>query len=106
MHEKVPSCNGMLNKVAANANMWLPQERKRLIAIGTKKPFKNLRYPNNKPVRVKIIIDIGTKVDTPDYVQKRLNGAYRDKPIVTWGRDCNEQYSDSYLYQKYIKGSS
>jgi DNA (cytosine-5)-methyltransferase 1 len=32
---------------------------------------------------MKGIIDIGSEVYTPDYVQKRLNGAYRDKPIIT-----------------------
>jgi DNA (cytosine-5)-methyltransferase 1 len=66
-----------------NANMWLPQERKRLIVIGTRKPFNNLRYPESKPIRMKDIIDVGVEVYTPDYVKRRLNGAYRDKPIIT-----------------------
>lgn len=34
-----------------NANMWLPQERKILIVIGTKKPFNNLEYPDTNPYR-------------------------------------------------------
>ncbi|AWV35179.1 DNA cytosine methyltransferase [Paenibacillus odorifer] len=66
-----------------NANMWLPQERKRLVVIGTKKPFDSLPYPDDKPVKMKDIIDIGIEVYTPDYVQKRLNGEYRDLPIIT-----------------------
>ncbi|MEK4188070.1 DNA cytosine methyltransferase [Paenibacillus sp. FSL L8-0494] len=66
-----------------NANMWLPQERKRLVVIGTKKPFDSLHYPDDKPVKMKEIIDIGIEVYTPDYVQKRLNGEYRDLPIIT-----------------------
>jgi DNA (cytosine-5)-methyltransferase 1 len=66
-----------------NANMWLPQERKRLIVIGTKKPFDSLRYPEGSPVSMREIIDVGTEVYTPDYVQKRLSGKYRDKPIIT-----------------------
>lgn len=66
-----------------NAKIWLPQERKRLIVIGTKKPFDNLRYPESNPVRMKDIIDIGAEVYTPGYVQKRLSGAYRDRPIIT-----------------------
>lgn len=67
-----------------NANMWLPQERKRLIVIGTKKPFNTLRYPDvNKPTNMKDIIDVGTEVYTPNYVQRRLNGHYRDRPIIT-----------------------
>lgn len=66
-----------------NASMWLPQERKRLIVIGTKKPFNNLQYPNGKATKMRDIIDIGAEVYTPDYVQKRLNGEYRDRPIIT-----------------------
>jgi DNA (cytosine-5)-methyltransferase 1 len=66
-----------------NANMWLPQERKRLIVIGTKKPFNSLKYPESRPISMKEIIDIGTEVYTPNYVYKRLNGEYRDKPIIT-----------------------
>lgn len=66
-----------------NANMWLPQERKRLIVIGTKKPFNNLDYPENTPTKMRDIIDVGTEVYTPGYVQKRLDGEYRDKPIIT-----------------------
>lgn len=66
-----------------NASMWLPQERKRLIVIGTKRPFDNLEYPDIKPVSMKDIIDVGIEVYTPNYVQRRLNGAYRDRPIIT-----------------------
>ncbi len=66
-----------------NANMWLPQERKRLIVIGTKKPFDNLAYPNITPTKMKDIIEVGIDVYTPDYVQKRLDGKYRDRPIIT-----------------------
>ncbi len=66
-----------------NANLWLPQERKRLIIIGTRKPFSSLSYPDEKAVKMKDIIDIGAEVYTPDYVRKRLNGSYRDKPIIT-----------------------
>ncbi|MFL0507588.1 DNA cytosine methyltransferase [Ureibacillus sp. 179-F W5.1 NHS] len=29
------------------------------------------------------IIDVGTEVYTPNYVKKRLEGNYRDKPIIT-----------------------
>lgn len=66
-----------------NAKIWLPQERKRLIVIGTKKPFDHLQYPEEKPIKMRDIIDVGTEVHTPDYVQKRLNGEYRDLPIIT-----------------------
>ena len=66
-----------------NTSMWLPQERKRLIVIGSKKPFDSLEYPETKPLRMRDIIDIGEEVYAPSYVKKRLNGAYRDRPIIT-----------------------
>ena len=67
-----------------NAKWWLPQERKRLIVIGTKRPFNNLEYPSNEKQRtVADIIEDDPEVHIPNYVQKRLEGAYRDKPIIT-----------------------
>lgn len=66
-----------------NANMWLPQERKRLILFGTRKPFDNLEYPESIPLRMKDILENNPDVNIPDYVYSRLNGAYRDKPIIT-----------------------
>jgi DNA (cytosine-5)-methyltransferase 1 len=66
-----------------NANMWLPQERKRLILIGTKKPFDNIHYPDSAAIRLKDIIEKNPDINIPDYVYKRLNGAYRDKPIIS-----------------------
>lgn len=66
-----------------NANMWLPQERKRLIVIGTKKPIHSLSYPDEVRISMKDIIDVGIEVYTPNYVHKRLNGSYRDLPIIT-----------------------
>jgi len=66
-----------------NADMWLPQKRKRLIVIGSRKPFDNLEYPNAEPIRLKDIIQKGADIDIPNYVYKRLNGGYRDKPIIS-----------------------
>lgn len=69
-----------------NANWWLPQERKRLIVIGTKRPFNNLDYPlasEGKRVTIADILEEDPDVHIPDYVYRRLNGAYRDKPIIT-----------------------
>lgn len=67
-----------------NANWWLPQERKRLIVIGSKKPFENLEYPmfETKMV-VGDILEDDPFVHIPDYVQSRIDGKYRDKPIIT-----------------------
>lgn len=66
-----------------DAQWWLPQKRKRLILIGTKKPFHNLEYPESKPIRLKDILEKDPEINIPQYVYKRLNGAYRDKPIIS-----------------------
>ena len=66
-----------------NANMWLPQERKRLILIGSKKPFDNIEYPTSTPIKLKDIVERGASVDIPAYALARLNGQYRDKPIIS-----------------------
>lgn len=66
-----------------NANMWLPQERKRLILIGSKKPFANFDYPDSQPLKLKDIIENDASIDIPQYVYNRINGKYRDKPIVS-----------------------
>lgn len=66
-----------------NANMWLPQNRERLILIGTKKPFDNLEYPLSKPLRLKDILENDSEINIPNYVYTRLNGKYRDRPIIS-----------------------
>lgn len=72
-----------------NANIWLPQERKRLILIGSKKPFNNIEYPSEHPIKLKDIIEKGAEVNIPAYALARLNGKYRDKPIIS-----NPDYDD------------
>ncbi len=66
-----------------DANMWLPQNRKRLILIGSKKPFNNFEYPTQKRIKLKEIIENNAEVNIPQYVKNRINGKYRDKPIVS-----------------------
>lgn len=67
-----------------NANIWLPQERKRLLLFGTKKPFDNLEYPEcSQPIRLKDILENDPIINIPKYVYSRINGAYRDKPIIS-----------------------
>ncbi|RYY46425.1 MAG: DNA (cytosine-5-)-methyltransferase [Chitinophagaceae bacterium] len=66
-----------------DASNWLPQRRKRLILIGTKKPFV-VTAPTqvkNRPT-LRDILEDHPNVDMPEYVLRRLNGRYRDKPIV------------------------
>lgn len=66
-----------------NASNWLPQIRKRLILIGTKKPFSILlpTQINNRP-RLKDILEKNPAVEMPNYILSRINGKYRDYPIV------------------------
>ena len=66
-----------------DAANWLPQRRKRLILIGTRKQF-SISSPsqiNNRP-RLKDILEKNPEVEMPDYVIKRINGKYRDLPII------------------------
>lgn len=65
------------------ASYWLPQERDRLILIGTRKPFF-ITPPNqiqHRP-RIKDILEKNPDVDMPDCAIARLKGKYRDKPII------------------------
>ena len=66
-----------------DAAIWLPQRRKRLILVGTRKNF-NIPYPENKNSRpsLKSILEKNPAIDFPDYIQKRLKGGYRDYPII------------------------
>lgn len=66
-----------------DAANWLPQRRKRLILIGTRKQFSisEPKQINNRP-RLKDILEKNPSVEMPDYVIKRINGKYRDLPII------------------------
>jgi len=66
-----------------DASNWLPQRRKRLILIGTRKPF-SIAPPKeitNKP-KLKDILENNPEVEMPEYVISRINGKYRDLPII------------------------
>lgn len=66
-----------------DAANWLPQRRKRLLLVGTKKPFF-IAAPtavNNRP-RLRDLMENNPQVDIPEYVLNRINGKYRDLPIV------------------------
>ncbi len=72
-----------------NALNWLPQDRKRVIIIGTKKPF-NFREPTNtRCITVKDILERDPKVNIPNNFYSRINGNYRDRPIVVDPQDRN-----------------
>lgn len=64
------------------AELWLPQKRSRLIIIGTKKPFTPSHPVSKKRILLKHIIENNPVYDMPDYVLNRINGKYRDLPII------------------------
>ena len=62
-----------------DAANWLPQRRKRLILIGTRKQY-SVPEPSksrNKPT-IKDILEKNPLVEMPEYVIKRIKGGYRD----------------------------
>ena len=70
------------------ATNWLPQKRNRLIIIGTKKPFTPSHpKPANKRITIKDILEKGAKIHMPNCAIARLNGKYRDMPIIIDPKD-------------------
>ena len=66
-----------------NSNTWLPQNRKRLIIIGSKKPF-NWREPKKGSViKLRDILEKNPRVSLPKAIKQRMNGVYRDLPIIS-----------------------
>ena len=65
------------------AQTWLPQKRDRLIIVGSKRRF-NLRPPEGtRPVTLKEIIESDPQITIPKAVAERMNGKYRDLPIIS-----------------------
>lgn len=65
------------------SDLWLPQKRDRLIILGSRKPFSWRQPENNKRITLMEIFDEYADVEIPSYVYSRLDGRYRDKPIVS-----------------------
>ena len=66
-----------------DAANWLPQRRKRLILIGTKKLYTlNAPTQKRKVATLKSLLETNPDVPMPDYIIKRINGGYRDFPII------------------------
>jgi len=73
-----------------DAANWLPQRRKRLILIGTRKHYsvqEPLKSRNRKTI--KNILETNAEVEMPEYVIKRIKGGYRDLPIIVNPEDKN-----------------
>lgn len=65
-----------------DAQIWVPQRRKRLIVIATRKPFHIDAPVKGKTLRVKDILEQDVDINVPECVYNRMNGNYRDKPII------------------------
>lgn len=72
-----------------DAANWLPQKRKRLILIATKKPFLISAPIVRKRMLLRDIIEKDPIVEMPEYVISRIKGKYRDKPIIVDPADAN-----------------
>jgi DNA (cytosine-5)-methyltransferase 1 len=62
---------------------WLPQKRDRLIIIGSRKNFAWRTPTANRAVTLAEILEPEPAPHIPDYVNRRLTGQYRDKPIIS-----------------------
>jgi len=62
-----------------NALNWLPQDRKRVIIIGSKKPFSIREPKNERKISIKDILEKDPNINIPNNFYSRFEGAYRDK---------------------------
>lgn len=65
-----------------NTLHWLPQDRKRLIIIGTKRRISISEPKGFKRQTIRDILEHNPEYNLPNYLLKRFNGQYRDKPII------------------------
>ena len=62
---------------------WLPQRRNRVIIIGSRKPFGWAAPAQGHPVKLKDIIEENPDVTWPVAIKNRMEGKYRDLPIIS-----------------------
>jgi DNA (cytosine-5)-methyltransferase 1 len=62
---------------------WLPQKRSRLIIIGTKRNFAVRPPKATKQVTLADILEHDPRVTLPKAIAARMNGEYRDLPIIS-----------------------
>jgi DNA (cytosine-5)-methyltransferase 1 len=65
------------------SSTWLPQKRDRLIIIGSRRSFLWREPVARRAVTLKEILESDPAPHIPNYVSKRLAGAYRDRPIIS-----------------------
>lgn len=66
-----------------DSKIWLPQKRKRLIIIGSRKQFSWREPVSNYCVSLKDIIEPNAEINITQSVINRMNGKYRDMPIIS-----------------------
>ena len=64
-------------------SMWLPQKRDRLIIIGSRRNFAWREPAARRALTLAEILEPEPTPHIPDYVNRRLAGKYRDKPIIS-----------------------
>jgi len=62
---------------------WLPQKRDRLIIIGSRRSFLWREPAARRAITLAEVLEPEAAPHIPNYVIKRLAGAYRDKPIIS-----------------------
>lgn len=66
-----------------DAANWLPQRRKRLLLIGTRRNFMFMApTPANIRPKLRDLLEPSPAIELPQYVLNRLKGQYRDRPII------------------------
>lgn len=66
-----------------NSTIWVPQKRARLFIIATRRSF-NFRPPEScKAASLADIIESDPNVTIPKALETRMNGGYRDRPIIS-----------------------
>lgn len=64
-------------------SIWLPQKRDRLIIIGSRRNFTWRAPQAKRAVTLAEILEPEPSLHIPEYVNRRLAGTYRDKPIIS-----------------------
>ncbi len=65
------------------SSTWLPQKRDRLIIIGSRRAFSWRAPEARRRITLAEILDDDPSPRIPAYVESRLTGKYRDRPIIS-----------------------
>ncbi|MBQ4836025.1 DNA cytosine methyltransferase [Pseudoalteromonas luteoviolacea] len=65
------------------ATTWLPRRRDRLIIVGTRRSFSIRPPANSKQLPLSAVLESDPQVTLPKAITARMNGEYRDLPIIS-----------------------